>query len=256
MLDKRLADISLASSYKARVFRLIKTADSEGWVLDLVSAACQARPRNVTLQEVAAGIGLGAAPASISGLERFIAESAPFVDAGTWRAQLGELETQVCRVEVPAGPRSIGGTGFLVGPDILLTNFHVVRTLVTIWPIRAECSCASTTKGRGWHGSERGTVFGLSDDWLVAGRPPSAIDDLSTRVINSPPQMSSTSLCCGFGIPRASRPSVAPKPCRTRRDVAGSAELTRKCSMGSVRCLSCSTRRTGHSNWHLVSRLA
>ena len=139
-------------------------------MLDLVSAACQARPRNVTLQEVAAGIGLGAAPASISGLERFIAESAPFVDAGTWRAQLGELETQVCRVEVPAGPRSIGGTGFLVGPDILLTNFHVVRTLVDNMADPRRVQLRFDHK-RAEDGTvvNAGTVFGLSDDWLVAG---------------------------------------------------------------------------------------
>ncbi len=119
MLDKRLADLAPAVvNNKIRVYRLIGAADAEGWVLQLISAACEARPGNAALWGVAAQVGLGAAPTSQdwTSLERIILASAPFVDVSTWRAQFGELEAQVCRVEVPARLASTVGTGFLVGP--------------------------------------------------------------------------------------------------------------------------------------------
>ena len=127
VLDKRREDITLAPDYRSRVFRLIRAADSEGWVLRLVGAAREARPQDAALQAVAAELGLGTVPPS---LERIIMASVPFVDVSTWRAQLGELEAQVCRVEIPAGLQATIGTGFLVAPDLCLTDFHVVKPLI------------------------------------------------------------------------------------------------------------------------------
>ena len=43
-----------------------------------------------------------------------------------WLASVRCIERMVCRVEVPGG----GGTGFLIGPDLVLTSFHVVQGLV------------------------------------------------------------------------------------------------------------------------------
>jgi len=36
----------------------------------------------------------------------------------------------VCRIEDPRDPRKALGTGFLVGPDLLLTNYHVMENYV------------------------------------------------------------------------------------------------------------------------------
>jgi hypothetical protein len=43
-----------------------------------------------------------------------------------WRTRLGQIEGQVCRVEIKG--QGIG-TGFLVGPDLVITNWHVVNKL-------------------------------------------------------------------------------------------------------------------------------
>jgi hypothetical protein len=94
---------------------------------DAVIADGVALYAEVVLRRIACG-GRGVTVRST--LERIILASAPFVDVSTWRAQLGELEAQVCRVEVPARLASTVGTGFLVGPDVCLTNFHVVKILI------------------------------------------------------------------------------------------------------------------------------
>ncbi len=134
--DVRRDDITMANDYRTRVFHIIRSADASGWVFDLVVAAREARPRNAALHMVAADLGLSTVSPSF---ERIISASVPFVDVTAWRAQLGILEGQVCRVEVPSGQQTILGTGFLVAADLCLTNYHVVKGLIdgTYDPIRA-----------------------------------------------------------------------------------------------------------------------
>lgn len=43
-----------------------------------------------------------------------------------WLEGFGRAARMVCRVEVPGG----GGTGFLIGSDVVLTSLHVVQGLV------------------------------------------------------------------------------------------------------------------------------
>lgn len=182
-LEKRLDEVSSSTAnYKIRVYQLITTADSEGWVRQLIGAAYEARLANTDLREIAAEIGLNVMPHDLdaAGLERIILESVPFVDVSAWRAKLGELEGQVCRVEVPTGLRSTTGTGFLVGPDVCLTNFHVVKVLADKMAdprqVRLRFDYKKADDGTVVNA---GSVFNLADDWLIAGRPPSAVDSLA-----------------------------------------------------------------------------
>ena len=58
MLDKRLHNLAIASDARILRSKLIRKADSQGWVLDLIAAACQARPTNVAMRDIAAEVGL------------------------------------------------------------------------------------------------------------------------------------------------------------------------------------------------------
>lgn len=183
-LDKRLDNITLGASYDTRVFDVIENAERENWVLRLISAACDARPDNARLRTVAAEVGLTAAPSSLedvrvagSSLERVILDS-PFQDISAWRARLGELEGQVCRVEFPPGKGT--GTGFLVGPDLIMTSYHVIEDLAdgTVAPQDARLRFDYRRADRGVQVFE-GNAFSLADDWLVASRPPSPADEIA-----------------------------------------------------------------------------
>lgn len=165
---KRLDDITLGGSFETRVFDVILAAERDGWVLGLISAACDCRPGNAALRAQAVDAGLSAVDASA--LERVLPGSA-FHDTGAWLGRFGELEGQVCRVEIPAG--TAAGTGFLVAPGLVLTAYHVVREL--------------HEKGGDPHGAllrfdyrgpavGPGTEFRLADDWLAAFRPPGLAD--------------------------------------------------------------------------------
>ena len=186
MLDKRLHNVAYGGDAQILRFKLIRKADAEGWVLRLIAAACEARPANAALCEIAAEVGLSAAPAKLDevaqgeiSLERVILEAAPFLDVSAWRARLGELEAQVCRVEVPAGTRSTAGTGFLVGADLVLTNYHVIdvlhKKMANPREARLRFDYKATPDGTQVN---EGTIYRLADDWLVAWRPPSEVDDI------------------------------------------------------------------------------
>ncbi|MBX3434151.1 MAG: trypsin-like peptidase domain-containing protein [Pirellulales bacterium] len=58
-------------------------------------------------------------------LERTVKQRIPQVSSAVWRSRQTAVEGQVGRVEYDGAPV---GTGFLVGPDALLTNYHVAES--------------------------------------------------------------------------------------------------------------------------------
>ncbi len=70
-------------------------------------------------------------PVLAGNLEKIIHQKTPFQDVAVWHARLARTLPTVARVEMSANgiwqPR---GTAFLVGPDLVMTNHHVVSSLV------------------------------------------------------------------------------------------------------------------------------
>lgn len=121
-------DIALGDDYTDIVFKVIDAANRQGWVYKLVDAARQERPGYATFVEYAALLGI--APQGLpdqSGLERIIKKSNALLNIATFRSRIGEIEGQVCRIDCQG--RGLG-TGFLMGPDRVLTNYHVIEDVV------------------------------------------------------------------------------------------------------------------------------
>lgn len=182
-LDRRRADITMAGDYQGRVYDIIRAADAEGWLPELVNAAREARPRSTGLHEVATGLGL----TSVTGnLERLVRADVPDLDVSVWRARLAALESQVCRVEIGGQL----GTGFLVGPDLCMTNHHVVAPLLT----DATRLAAAVVRFDHRRLADSTTVnpgigYRLADDWLVAAVPPSRADDIDGPDLPAPDEL-------------------------------------------------------------------
>jgi hypothetical protein len=127
-LDKRLDQITSHGTFEDVVFELIGLAQREGWHLELLRHARESRPRHPGL--IALARQLGGAPDGTPGkadLERVIQGTNSFLDVAAWREKMGAIEGRVCRVEVGDRPM---GTGFLVGPGAVLTNYHVVESVI------------------------------------------------------------------------------------------------------------------------------
>lgn len=104
---------------------VVDFCNMRGRVWELVNAAREERPDEAVFVEYAQmlRIGLHGLPDAMT-LEVLVQPKNKMLDIAPFRSQMGEVEGRVCRVEVTDGRH---GTGFLVGPKHLLTNFHVVE---------------------------------------------------------------------------------------------------------------------------------
>lgn len=126
-LDERLQNITMADTMPAVVFELVQAAIARGRVTELVLGAAAARPGNAALRTVASRFTLAAAePAE---LERIVVRSAQFQNAAQWLDRLARLRSAICRCEPQPQSKDGYGTGFLVAPDLVMTNFHVAQLL-------------------------------------------------------------------------------------------------------------------------------
>ena len=129
-LDRKLATISEAEELEQVVFSLIGRAEAEGWTQRLIAAARESNPHNPAMLEFARQFGLASTSIALPVLERQVQSLYPYLDVAVWRERLGQIETQVCRVEIPVDGKLISGTGFLLSPDLVMTNYHVMEAVI------------------------------------------------------------------------------------------------------------------------------
>lgn len=191
-LDEHLAVIVGEGALDDVIFRLIAWAEAQGRLATLVNGARteapgnplltaferavvearDARPLDDSLRQFAERVQLAPAVPDDADLEKRVFR-AGFSDIAQWRARLGQAELAVCRIESPAW-RALG-TGFLVGPDLVMTNRHVVDALASqaAPPIVARFDFKLSPDGS--HLRE-GEVFGLAGNWLVSSSPVADLD--------------------------------------------------------------------------------
>jgi hypothetical protein len=130
-LDRNFAAlVSAAYAYKNQLASLITTANAEGWIIQLASGALEYLPNNPALREFAFFIQVSSiSPADLDDAhQRTVNQGDEAIDPAVWRELLGVREAQVCRMEVGLDQGTTSyGTGFLVGPTTLLTNYHVLE---------------------------------------------------------------------------------------------------------------------------------
>lgn len=180
-LDRNLATIaSLVNPLDHVVFELIQEAQAGGWTEKLLLAARQSQPDNPDLLAFAQLWGLAPAGApSRPALEKIIKTTNSYLDVSAWRRKLGEVEGRVCRVEVAGGTSY--GTGFLLGPNVVMTNHHVLADVIAgngggpadvLLRFDYKRLADGTTLNEG-------TVYRLpAEDWLIDSSPPDPIDTL------------------------------------------------------------------------------
>jgi Trypsin-like peptidase domain/Effector-associated domain 1 len=138
-LDLSLVTVTAQhNDLETQAFDLIEWARAHGKMADLVLGARYANPDNPDLFVFAQKLGINSSDQSKSTLEAFVGSNQTFLDVAVWRAQLSKLEWCMCRVDVD----DVGmGTGFLIGPDVVLTNHHVVRKAIdaAVSPTRLSC---------------------------------------------------------------------------------------------------------------------
>jgi hypothetical protein len=103
---------------------------ARGTVDEFVAAALRSRPEDPALRALTEGVAPvksadQAAPLG-EALEAQVARRSALIDFGRFLTRLRQVEQRTCLIRTPEKL----GTGFLVGPDALLTNYHVVEGLL------------------------------------------------------------------------------------------------------------------------------
>jgi Trypsin-like peptidase domain/Effector-associated domain 1 len=169
----RVLDFEFAPSYEALVQDVVRQAAGEGWADELVARAREAAPGSPSLRDIAEQLGLAASAPPAHELERLVAEQETFMAPEQWRARMALLESQVCRVEVGADGIYGLGTGFLVGPETVMTCHHVIRPVIEreLAPDDVTFRFDYRRAAEGKFASD-GTTFTMAEDRIVDSSPP------------------------------------------------------------------------------------
>jgi len=147
----------------------------------LITAAIEARPRNAGLLSLASLKNAAAAPDGAN-LERLIKATSSFLNFSTWLDAAARIQVCICRIEIAAqSGGTIFGTGFLIGADLVMTNWHVIQCIVagedndaSYRGLRAQSSglvCRFDYKLLASGAKNMGSTFTLANAWRVALSP-------------------------------------------------------------------------------------
>jgi Trypsin-like peptidase domain/Effector-associated domain 1 len=187
-------------AYDAALFNLLQWVDAQDKMLPLMNSAGRKAPGNRKLREVS--VKLADLESRFSELrpvgtfgeaERIVLKGVKFEDVGPWIDRLATMRRAVCRIEPQPETDSIEGygTGFLVAPDIVMTNYHVASSF---WSgkeraerVRIRFDYESAVPGdSSFHGTEHELAITVSQSadvadelekspWQVAFSPEGAV---------------------------------------------------------------------------------
>lgn len=110
-------------------FELLRFAEARGWTELLLREAAARNPGNPKLQALSTMLGLAPAPfragSRSEGYEALISGQSGLESVGSWRKKMILRERCVC--QILRGDTAIG-TGFLLGPALVMSNWHVFET--------------------------------------------------------------------------------------------------------------------------------
>jgi len=216
-LGERLDEfVAAREPFNTQVTQLLDWAEKEGNLRELVAALRQDRRGNSFLAAAerdifgTPGMALTATEAGAE-VKRAVESRAKAnpklqallggrpglpVDVGDQEERWRRAKAGVARVECPEG--TAVATGFLVGPDLLLTNQHVREGADFDKSPRKVCVRFGYARAAGV--ADPGATYKLADDWLVAASPVGELDyclarlaapagdDPSGRYVTAPPR--------------------------------------------------------------------
>ncbi|MFZ6028995.1 MAG: effector-associated domain EAD1-containing protein [Chloroflexota bacterium] len=152
---------------------------------ELIQAAFNERPHHAGIHKLAVKWNQVPVLPESDHLERILRQANSFLDPEIWYARFKDIVNQVCQIEIKtsAGGRSFG-TGVLIAPDTVLTNYHVIECVAAPEKFRQAGHDAApsdvTIRFDNRRGSlgyiQPGVEFRLKPDWLIASSPYHLLD--------------------------------------------------------------------------------
>ena len=181
-LEVRRQRITMAGNQNQIYSDVIVYFNNRDTVDDLLATTRADNPTNAALYRFAQRHGLAAAlppeAAEPAGLEAIIRRHLRSFDARVWSERSAAAENCVCRISHNGVPL---GTGFLVGPEAVLTNTHVARHFIDRGdPTGLEFRFDFMLLGDGQLASAAAPLGPVADDWLIDHSPIHPSDDPHT----------------------------------------------------------------------------
>jgi hypothetical protein len=213
-MNVQLKKIVAPGAFDSVTFKLLLWMEQHGREPELARAAYLSRPNNARLRSVYGKYGMapaasvqaagqpvanGSMRATAVAFEANVRPKLKSVDMAVWRERMAKVEGQVCRIEFNNNPM---GTGFLVGPDLLMTNYHVLERPLKGELAVGEVACRFDYKVLSDDSRSEGTLIRLSDNnWQVDSSPYSPAE-ADTAPDRAPP----TADELDFAVVRLARP--------------------------------------------------
>jgi hypothetical protein len=175
-------DINMLAGKRTVFGQAIQLAEGQEWIEQFVRATMSGARLSVPLKEVAASLGLVPLPPpppappplatpTDGALQDFVRRRHPLLPMKSLIERMQAISRAVCWIGLrdnrEENPQI--GTGFLVGPDLMLTNHHVVDRIAQGKLERGAVVCRfdrlSTQGGAG------GPSVGLAEGWCVDKAP-------------------------------------------------------------------------------------
>jgi hypothetical protein len=159
-------------------------AEEQGWTRELLLAAHEARPGNPELARLVSELGLGLTVDNEAALDQFVTQVSD-LSVSDWRSRLARLERQICRIEFP--PNTARGTGFLLGPDYIITAGSVLEPVLRgmFEPGQVVLRFDQVMAPDGQE-LRAGQTFRLERDWASAYETPDGLSLMLVRVAGQP----------------------------------------------------------------------
>ena len=164
------------ASYPDIRFNALQQYNARYAIDKLVVALLEDNPTNGKLLQFAWRHGILKRPPGPDGrqgiddgsLERLLDPVRGFTDAGAFLQRLGQIVSTVCQISVPTPEGIESGTGFLIGDETVLTNWHVVEHVTPANRKHVRLLFDYRTGPDGQSLAE-GVSYGLIDDdaWLI-----------------------------------------------------------------------------------------
>jgi len=174
-------EMNIARGYKAVVSDLVEMA-TDGWLDKLLLGAQAYNGQSFKLKAIATELGVSppelvpvnGSPAER--LEKIVRKRAPFLAYDAFTQKLNSIGPRICRIEYPDGKAQ--GTGWLAGPDLLITAFHVIKDVAEnkngLTYADIVCRFNYTTAAGAAAAAE--TTCGVAENWLIDKSPFSQAD--------------------------------------------------------------------------------
>jgi hypothetical protein len=170
LLDLRLGQrypqlVKGNTTYDTAIYQILSAARANNWLGSLIAAAQLTNAGNLKLRALRPLTELTAAlPPAGRQLEDIVRIDGALADVIPWIEWLNQLRSQVCRIENPVNQAS--GTGWLVGPDLVMTNWHVIRKVLAGTKKATDVACRFDYVADS-AGTNPGVTVPLAASWCV-----------------------------------------------------------------------------------------